>query len=504
MIMNSYNIKAGADFYLNDNNTLTLTGDYGFWGFDMGMDSKIHEYKQPSVSDIYKSTKTNLGISGNYINGSVIFDHDFAKGHDLVTTFTYSTWDGTNTTDVNELSTDDIWDDVLTGNRYETKRNDLNQDLRFKTDYVRPIGDKSKIEAGLQARLFSLESSYSLRNQDFISKEWTTDNLFDNSMDFSRTISSAYFTFSSLFKGFQYQLGIRGEYTDRMLHVLNTDDKYELTRFDYFPSVHISRQLKKGQQIQASYSRRINRPEPWGLNPFPIFSDSYIRQGGNPELLPEFTDSYELNYMKRFKIGFAALEGFYRQTNNNFQQTINLEDDGIVSVMTKNLDKSFSYGAELSGNFRFSKWLNVYAAANIYSFNIAGEIVSATSDIKSLNSDFTLNSTFSFTKSTKFTVTGFYRAPTITAQGLRSSIYGMNLALSQSLFKNKLSLTLRGRDVFQTMKINFMAESEGLTTNFNFIMDSPVIVFSVSYKLNNYKQRRNDPETETNFGGGVM
>lgn len=502
MIMNSYNVKAGADFYFNESNTLTLSGDYGLWGFNMGMDSKNFEYTEPVSSDIYKITNTDLSIEGNYINGNLIFDHDFGKDHDLVTTFTYSTWDGSNSTEVNEQNTDNIWETIFDGNHYRTIRSDLNQDYRIKTDYVRPIGESSKIEAGIQVRLFNLQSSYMLENQEFNSDQWITDAAFDNSMDFSRTISSAYFTYSGMFKGFQYQLGFRGEYTDRMLHVKTTDDNYELNRFDYFPSAHISKQLKKEQQIQASYSRRINRPQPWGLNPFPIFSDSYMRQGGNPALLPEYTDSYELNYMKRFKIGFASLEGFYRQTNNNFQQTITLLDDGIVNIMTENLDKSFSYGAELSGNFRFNKWLNVYASANLYSLNISGDIVSSTIDIRGFNSDFVLNSTFSFTKSTKLTVTGFYNAPSITAQGLRSEMYGLNLAISQNLFKNKLSLTLRGRDVLQTMKFKFHAESEGLNTDFSFNMDSPVIVFSLSYKLNNYKQRKNDPDTETNFGGG--
>jgi outer membrane receptor protein involved in Fe transport len=254
--------------------------------------------------------------------------------------------------------------------------------------------------------------------------------------------------------------------------VLSTDDIYELNRFDYFPSVHISRQLKKGQQLQASYSRRINRPQPWGLNPFPIFSDSYYRQGGNPELLPEYTDSYELNYMKRLKIGFVAMEGFYRQTNNNFQQTINLDDDGIASVRQDNLDKSFSYGAELSGNFRFNKWLNVYASANLYILNLKGEILSETADIRGFNSDFVLNSTFTITKSTRYTLTGFYNAPRITAQGYRSEIYGVNMALSQNLLKNKLTLTLRARDVFQTMKFKFYAEGQGLKTNVHFELDS--------------------------------
>ena len=501
---NSYNIKAGADFYLNDMNTLTFTGEYGFWGFDLGMDAKVNEYTVPSTSDIFKNTETDLAIGGNYINGSMIFDHDFAKDHDLVTTFTYSTWDGATSSDVNEQNTDNAWTDIFDAYHYKSTRNDLNQDLRFKADYTQPVWEKSKIEAGLQARYFTLTSSYSLMNQDFDTQLWTDDDQFQNEMDFTRIITSAYGTFSSSFKEFQYQLGLRGEYTDRVLNVLTTDDDYNLTRFDYFPSVHISKQLKRGQQFQASYSRRINRPQPWNLNPFPIFSDSYITQGGNPELLPEFTDSYELNYMKRFKIGFVALEGFYKQTNNKYDMNLNLQDDGLINIKTVNLDKSFSYGTELSGNFQFINWLSVYASANLYSYNIAGEIVTETADIRSFKSDFVLNAKVSFTKTTQLQLTGFYNAPTITSQGLRSEMYGMNTALSQSFFKRKLSITLRARDILRTMKFKFEAVSPELKTNFNFNMESPVIMLNISYKINNYKRRMSDPDTETNFGGGVL
>lgn len=500
--MKRWDIKGGADFYLNDNNTLTLSGEYGFWGFDLEMDSEVEEYTNPASSDVYKNTVSNLMIGGNWINGSIIFDHDFKENHDLVTTFTYSTWSGTNTSDIEEKNTDELFMNPETYFHTNSSRNDNNQDLRFKTDYTQPIGVQSKLEAGLQVRHFMLDSDYSIERLDSETGLWAEDEEFRNEMDFLRIISSAYATFSSNYKGIQYQIGLRGEYTDRQLDVINTNDSYELTRFDYFPSVHISKQMQKMQQIQASYSRRINRPQPWNLNPFPVFSDSYILQGGNPDLLPEYTDSYELNYMKRLKKGFFSLEGFYRQTNNNYDMNLNLMDDGRVQIITTNLDKSFAYGGELSGNYQFTKWLSVYASANLYGYNIEGDIVTEFADVKSFKSDFVLNSTFTITPTTRLQLTGFYNAPTITSQGLRSEMYGFNAGLTQSFFKRKLSVTLRGRDILNTMKFSFKAESPGVKTDFEFDIESPVIFLNISYKINNYKQRQSDPDTGSEIGGG--
>jgi hypothetical protein len=208
--------------------------------------------------------------------------------------------------------------------------------------------------------------------------------------------------------------------------------------------------------------------------------------------------------MKRFKIGFAALEAYYRQTNNGFERTINLSDDGIIQVGTENLNKNFAYGAELSGNFRFNKWLNIYASANIYSYNIQGEIVTETATVQSIKSDYVLNSTISFTKSTRLQLTGFYNAPTITPQGYRSEMYGMNAAISQDFFKNRLSVVIRGRDILKTMKFKFETQAENINTNFVFNMEYPVIVLNISYKINNYKKRQSESETPSDFGGGIM
>jgi outer membrane receptor protein involved in Fe transport len=502
--MKSYEIKGGADFYLNKMNTLTLSGDYGFWGFGLDMDSKSHDYKDPISFDVYKKNDTQLGIGGNYTNTNLIFDHDFAENHDLVTTITYSNWTGQTTTETEDINTYENYSGILNSLKYKSITDDTNNEITIKSDYTKPFGNGNKLEAGIQASLFKQISAYQFMNYDFADEIWTIDTDFNNGLDFTRNIYSGYTTWSGTLKGIEYQLGFRGEYMDRKLVLSKTNDEYRLKRFDYFPTVHLSKQLEKGLQLQASYSRRINRPDPWNLNPFPIYSDSYNRQAGNPKLLPEYVDSYEFNVMQQLKIGFVSLEGFYRKTSNSIDQTLNLQNDGIVNIIPENLDKVFEYGAELSGNVRPVKWLNIYASANLYRYNIEGDIVTKFAQVKSFRSDFVLNTTFTIAKNSRLQLTGFYNAPTIAAQGLRSKMYGMNAGFTQTLLKNKLSLTLNARDVFHTIKFSFTAESEGLSTKFNFTPDYPVIMLSLSYKINNYEKRNNELEKNNNFGGNVM
>lgn len=504
---NSYSIKGGLDFYLSQKTTLMLSGEYGYFGFGMKMPAKTYERTLPVTEDSYYLNDSKLDIGGNYVNANINLDHKFDEEgkHKIEASVVYSSWDGEVNSNINVQETDNQWLTVNSSDRHRTIQLDKQNEYRTKLDYTYPISEKTTLEAGYQSRFKIVDSDFKKENYNANTFFWEDDAAFNTGMNFHRNIHSVYVSLSGSLIGLNIKAGLRGEYTDRLLESKTSDERYVLDRFDYFPSLHLSKTLKTKQEIQASYSRRINRPQEWNLNPFPIYSDNYISQAGNPDLLPEYIDSYELNIMQRFKKGFVTLEGYYRQTNNALERTLLRDDNSdIITIKPDNLDKNFAYGAELSSNITFTKWFSVYASANVYSFNVQGDIVSENIEAQSLNSDFVLNSNFTFAKTARFQVTGFYNAPKVTAQGKQSEMYGVNLALSNSFFKRKLDVVLRARDVFQTMKFKFNASTPGLVTNFTFNMDSPTIMLSLSYKINNYKKRKEEEGINENIGGGVM
>ena len=500
----TYSIKGGLDVYLSPKTTLILSGEYGYFGFGMEMPSKVYARYIPVTEDTYSIEDTELNIGGNYVNTNMTLEHKFDdKGqHKIETSFIYSNWDGETKSDLNTQTTDNLLQNISSNDISRSIQNDYQNDYRFKVDYSRPINEKTSIETGYQSRLLSSDSKFRSENYLPTSESWENDDFYSTGFDFHRNIHSGYFSLAGSVLGLSVKAGLRGEYTDRLLKISDSEE-YALDRFDIFPSLHISKKLKGDREVQASYSRRINRPQEWNLNPYPIISTDYISQSGNPDLLPEFIDSYELNIMQRMKKGFVTVEAYYRQTNNAFELTLNLDEEtGIILIGRDNLDKNFAYGAELSTNLNLAKWFSVYASANIYSFNVSGDIVSDGIETQSINSDFVVNSNFTFLKSTRLQVTGFYNAPRLTSQGERSEMYGVNLALRRSFFNRKLDVVLRARDVLQTMKFKFKAESPGIYTNFKFNMDSPTFMLSLSYRINNYKKRKEAEGVE--LGGGVM
>jgi outer membrane receptor protein involved in Fe transport len=502
----NYSVKGGLDFYLSPKTTLILSSEYGYFGFELDMPSKTWErYNLQSIPDIFRLEETGLKIGGNYINANMTLEQKFdEKGqHKLETSLIYSNWDGEIKSDLASMYTDNTYENGVSNRKNRTIQNDYSNNYRIKIDYTLPLNEKTSIETGLQSRFLIKDSKF--RSEDYIdaTQTWENDDYYDTGFDFHRYIHSGYFSIAGELLGLSVKAGLRGEYTDRELKVTE-EEKYILDRFDIIPSLHLSKKLKGDREIQASYSRRVNRPQDWNLNPNPIITTDYISQAGNPDLLPEFIDSYELNIMQRMKKGFVALEGYYRQTNNAFDRTMRFDsEDDITYVGMDNLGKNFAYGAELSTNLNLAKWFSVYASANVYSFNISGESITEGNKTQNLNSDFVLNSNFTFLKSTRLQVTGFYNAPRLTSQGERSEMYGVNMALRRSFFKRKLDVVFRARDVLNTMKFKFESRTENSSTDFSFDMDSPTFMVSLSYRINNYKKRKEAESIEIG-GGGVM
>jgi outer membrane receptor protein involved in Fe transport len=330
---------------------------------------------------------------------------------------------------------------------------------------------------------------------------WILNDTFSNEMTFDEDIHSVYSTFSGSLAGINYMLGLRGEYTNRIVDQKTSNEYFNLERYDFFPSVHFSKTLAKEQELQLSYSRRIERPRHWYLNPYPGYSDAYSVRKGNPELLPEYIDSYEFSYQKRIKMSSVNAIAYFRQKNNTITQVQQLMDDGRFLFTFDNINKEYSYGAEISTNMQLAKMLMVYFNANVYRYNIESDFAGLTTDVKSYNYDFRMNLTMMFSKTSRIQINGFYNAPTVTAQGTREDFFMAGMAFRQDFFKRKLSATVNVRDILKTGVRKGFSEGVNFYTQDIMTPEAPVFSISLSYKINNYKQKNGDKEDAMNDEG---
>ena len=488
-----YGFQGGIDYYINDNNSLSISGRSGARKFSRESKSNYHEWTAPTSIDDYYLRDNNLGYDGSSYNINLNYNLKFKKpDQKLDVLLYYSNWDGIRFDDQFKYITDSE-NNIIDDNPEKRKTDQLTprNQYRYQFDFVSPIGSNGIFEAGYHGR-FDISTSdyqYSVFNES--TDEWELDTDISNKADFTRNIQAIYGTYTSKVIGFDYKFGLRTEYTDRIIDLYNTGDQYIVNRLDFFPSAYLTRELNEKQQFQLSYSRRLNRPRNRNLNPFPNYSDPLNVRVGNPNLEPEFVDSYELNFQNRFKKSFIAAEAFYRRTNNIISRVNILGEDNVIYRTYANLNYDNSLGLELSANLQLNKWWKLNGSGSAYYYSIIGEIDSEDISTESFNWNLRLNNTFSFKSNTRIQLTSFYTGPSVTAQGSRESFYFANIAVRQDLLKKKFSITAQLRDVFNTMGHSFTSESNDFYTYSEFSREGQVLTLSLTYRINNYKEKRN-------------
>ncbi len=485
--------RAGMDFYLNDNNTFTLQGYVGSHGFERSSTSLYHTFTQPQNLETFYLQDNVFDVNNDYYSLNLLFDHDFdKKGHEIQTSVYYSNSDGFDEEELLELDTDPDWQILDAGSyRQRSVEDDEKHDFRFNVDYVKPFGEQGRFEAGYQLSYGLGKSAYIFDKYDAVLDDWANVEAKNNNIEFSRNIQSGYAIFGNSTKIIDFQVGLRAEYTDRLMDQLTLDEQYRVHRLDFFPSAHISRQFSGEQQLQLSYSRRINRPREYSLDPFPNYIDKFNIRMGNPELEPEFVNSYELNYQKRFKGVMLTAETYYHSTQNMISRISYVTDENIMISTSDNVGMDQSLGAELTASMSPFKWWQLSLSGTMYRYWINGEIEGEQIDRTTNTWNSRLNSNIKLPWGTRIQLTTMYRAPSVTAQGTRSAFYMVNGGIRHDFLDNKLSLNMQVRDIFRTMKFSSTSEGADFYSFMERKMKSPVFTLSLSYRINNFKKRVN-------------
>ena len=510
-------VKAGVEYTIDSKNSLSLSGSLNDFSFGRSSDSKSHYYHVPASAEDMYFLQDNL-FNINRKSFELASDYLLKlndNGHQLAASIT---WQDERSNELNSLDQDTVGSNYLpiglTPYHERTKEKDTETELRAKLDYSLPISEKSKFDAGYQADFESSSGDSRFSRTVLNPNEYIeVDSLHDN-IDFSNAIHALYATYSNgLGKILDFQAGLRLEYNDRLTVQNITGERFEYTKWDLFPSLHLSKQFKHNFQLQASYSRRVDRPRGWELDPFKTYTDQYNIRMGNPQLEPEYTNSYELNAQKTIgKVGFVSLELFSRQSNNVIERYPEVDSaTGITTHTFHNISTSSASGSELMVNLPFTRWWNLNMSISGFNHQITDSegVTEINKNIFTWNSRF--NSTFRFKTGTQLQLTGFYRAPDITSQGNRKGFFFTNVGLRQEFFKRSLIASLQVRDMLGMAKFEFNTSGPGYSQHIKRQRESQIVTLSLSYKINNYRQKArrnneqiNEMEFDNNSEGGEM
>jgi len=501
----NYILNGGLIYDADDHNSFSLNAEIGQWEFDRTIESKINlsDNIQPDTS--FYQTREDFLVKNKYLTGDAGYRHLFAKeGHQIDVDIYFSTLNNETPNHIteNELENENDETPLNTGflNLYsEADRNHL----RFNLDYTLPISDNLNLEAGYQNDSKNSLTDYSYQYRSAIGEDWITDNNLSGEMDFSRMVNAAYFTLGSSVKGIAIQGGLRMETVKRSLEQKILQKKYDYDDVNFFPSLHLSKAIGEQKQISLSYSRRIGRPNQWMLLPALNSTGRNMLQLGNPDLLPDFTDSYELGFSSRTDALMLSTDIYLRNTKNSITTTM-VENDGIFYQTYENLGKEFTGGADIMGNLNINSWWQMNLSASVYYNTLQGTLESGYEvDNASLAWNGMFKTTFIVKKKTFLEFMTVYYGPSTLPQGKAEDFYYFDFFARRSFFHRKLTVALRSHNTFDSGI--YIEDSEG--TNFKahtwFNYEGPTFMATVTYKFNNYKRKNAGNNLDMNYDSGL-
>lgn len=489
----SYSLRGGIDWDLGAKDNFTIEARVG--KFKMNRHSELNYLTNNNFnSDRLKQfNENNNDRTMNYLSISSNYLHKFSgEGHELAFQANLSKRDGDETS-INQLANAQ---NILTQGTMTTETGPM-QSWDFKLDYTQSFSKALQLETGAQMRINQSEDITSMSSYDPATQSYVSQALFDNNSTYDRDIYAVYTILKGEHNHLGYQLGLRGEYTYRDIYSETHQENFTIDRFDLFPTLHLSYQLPQKQQIMTSYSRRINRPRGFYFEPFLTWSDMFNVRQGNPALLPEYTDATELGYLKSWETSQFSLEGFYRVKNNRIERIKSVYSEQVLLTTYENIGKDYSLGIEAMYNTSLYKWWELSLMGDMYNFQIQGELDGQSFDRSSFNWGTRINNTFKVKRNLRLQLDANYNSPSISSQGKQAAYYSANVGARTSFFEGKLSLTAQVRDIFSTFKHESTTTGSGFY-NFNtYTPQSPSLSFTLSYSINNYKEKRKARDSTT-------
>jgi outer membrane receptor protein involved in Fe transport len=482
MFFYSNSLNAGLDYDLNDKNTIGFELEGGITGrsFDSDLDNREWTSGNPETLSYALAETRAKGKFGAFTLSQYAQFGD-NKEHKLESSLFFQKYNSDD--DTYSIKEDDAGQASVTQETWE--KNNSNE-LRFSSDYTRP-GEQGNLEAGYQLRIDDSWSNYDAKFVPVVD-----NSSFYNEYSFYRMINSVYSTFSGESGQLGYQLGLRAEHTLRQLEDLSNSTN-EINRWDYYPTLHLSYNLSEEHSLMTSYTRRIDRPRSYWLDPYVMWRDANNVRMGNPDLQPQYIDSYELSYQLRFgENNYLSVEGFYRHVADKIERTRSKYQDGVIMMAFENVGEDYSTGVELMLNYNITKWWEANLSGSLYDYriNVIPEFSSVVRETQSNNYRGRLSNTFKPSKTLRIQFDAMYKSSSVTATGTNGGVFFSSLAVKKSFFKRKLDIGISLIDCFNTAQMGMYGSGDSYYSDYYFDMNSPYLQFNLTYVFNNYKPER--------------
>ncbi len=360
-----------------------------------------------------------------------------------------------------------------------TFRNGTPADINIKTakiDLTKVFKTSFKIETG--AKFSTVQNNNFLKVDSLnAANNWEIDYNRTNTFLYTEKIAAAYFNFTKDWKKLSLQAGVRAENTYYEGNSVTLNQVRDSNYLNLFPSMFVTYRMNERHILNASFSRRINRPSYQSLNPFIDFIDPFTQFEGNPNLKPSFTQSVEVKHSyKSFLYTTISYSYTKAQSTNVILQDKNT---GAVRNITANVGNSTYMSLNESFSVEPTTW---WSMDNNISFS-AGKSSSNYKDFEFNQNFFGVDigweNSFKLPKKYKILLSAYYSTPYRDGITKVRSAYAATVGIQKSLWDGKASLKLnfnnfigpnayRAKYLSDKLNIDWVNRWEGRRINVSF------------------------------------
>lgn len=504
---NSYNGKLGLDYSAGKNTTfgVVLTGFSSPGTFENHNVNDIYNAsgqlaEQTKAYSLQKGSWKNFGTNLNFRQ---VLD---TAGRELTADLDYISYDG------NQLQTlSNYYFDANGGTRQkgDTLYGKLPQTINIysgKTDYVHPLKNGARFEAGLKSSYVKTDNNavYDTAHNGVLMHDYNRSNYFI----YEENINAAYVNVSgSVSKKLSAQLGLRLENTNAKGKQMTTGENFDRHYTQLFPTAYFQYKAGEKNSFGLNYGRRIRRPNYESLNPFIEYLDRYTYQQGNPNLKPQFSHNIEVSHTYK---NFLTTTLNYTKTTDIIQQVIEQKtEDTLTYVKQANIANQRQYGISVSAGFSITKWWRSNLYANGFNNHFEGIVNNEPVTISASAFMFNGSQQFTLSKTLTAEVNGWYRTKAIEGVLVAQPMGMVSVGVSQQIMKGKGTLRLNLRDVFNTQRFKGSSKYGTVDAAFQEKHDTRVINIGFTYrfskgKANGQRKRNNGSanDEQSRVGGG--
>ncbi|MBR1712227.1 MAG: TonB-dependent receptor [Alloprevotella sp.] len=523
--------RAGATLHATAKDDLGLSGMFMLGGH---RGSSLTPYRYGSLTtgqDAYIMTRrTRDGGDMTMYNLAADYRHSFSDKHFIALNVSHNRWhnDGKNT-----YQDSTAYYQPAAPTAYSYLRRPMTMDNRrweLKLDYENQLSEPLKLQAGYQANLFrenSPQESWA-DNASWDGDQAQEERGFYNRFIYKNHVHALYATLAYSSGRFGLMGGLRGEYwrvdTESRTWEQEHDaalrgEPFRKDYFQLFPSIFASYQLTPRDQFQLNYTRRLRRP--WGgqLNSFKDTRDATMVRFGNPQLTPEYSNSFSLNYLRTWEQHSLLVSAYYRPTTDVMQR-INWQSaaDGVMYQTNFNVARSTSTGLELTAKNKLARILDISTNANFYYYRLNGYDYTVEEQRihgegnHSFSWNVRLQASLMLPWDLSFQATGRFRGREAIVQGHRNASGNLDLGLRKHFLNKLLTLSVNVRDLLNTRRFESYTSSDTFWRHQKNWRNSRTFSFTLSYNFGNTKPKKQprregtdeDFDTSGGYGDGEM